>query len=72
MNNIMWTKPYYGVQHRTDVDRPYQITLTDRGEFVEVMLLNSESENPFTPVKEHHGSRESCEELAESWASNLN
>lgn len=67
----VWTKAYYGIQHRTDVPRSHQITMHDSGSLAHVYLLFLHGNRPFTPVKEHIGSRSECVEKADRWAQSL-
>jgi len=51
---MTWTKPYYGVSHLNGLQGGIrQITLTDRGPFVEVWALGPQG---FTPIWEEQAS----------------
>lgn len=53
---MKWSAPHYGVQHlgghRALTDRVYQVTLTDRGTFVEWYILSLRGGKAFSPIKE--------------------
>jgi hypothetical protein len=68
---IVWSKPYFGVQHILNAPRSHQITVTDRGEFAEVYMLYLHGAHPFTATKEAHGTLDAMIAKGEEWAQEL-